>query len=75
MAPQPLEPNFVKISCGSTQTVAELFGLGGAYQGAETPSELNKFIVENRNRCVRVRTLCVDGWVRQDPLLYAACFM
>ncbi len=40
----------LQVSCGSVQTSTELFGLSGAYQGADKHSELNRFVVANEKK-------------------------
>lgn len=40
----------LQISCGSVQTSTELFGMSGAYQGADKHSELNRFVIANEKK-------------------------
>ena len=44
------EQDFLKVSCANMNSTFELFGGSGAYQGSETGSELNNFVVNHRER-------------------------
>mmetsp|Transcript_10167 Transcript_10167/g.25511 ORF Transcript_10167/g.25511 Transcript_10167/m.25511 type:complete len:485 (+) Transcript_10167:807-2261(+) len=42
---KPNEDAFIKVDCGKLSDAHELFGMSGAYQGAENGSALNNFIL------------------------------
>jgi hypothetical protein len=77
LATDPLTScNMVKISCASIRTHVELFGLAGAYQNSEKPSELNAFLRRNVGRrsvvspstCVgRLAVMCALFCVLSSP--------
>jgi ATP-dependent Clp protease ATP-binding subunit ClpA len=45
-----VEKDFLTISCANLSESLELFGGGGAYQGAKEGSELNNFCVEHAGK-------------------------
>ena len=65
------EQDFLKISCANLNSVHELFGGGGAYQGAHVGSELNNFVVSHKDK---VGIVNLDEFDRLDSAVCDALF-
>jgi hypothetical protein len=63
---KPDEDAFLKIDCGQMTRGAELFGLAGAYQGAEEGSTLNNFIFHILNSPGSVGVVLLDEIEKAD---------
>lgn len=65
------DEDFLKVSCANVNSVFELFGGSGAYQGAKVGSELNNFVV---NHCDRVGIVNLDEFDRLDSTVQDGLF-
>jgi DNA polymerase III delta prime subunit len=63
---KPDEDAFLKIDCGQMTRGAELFGLAGAYQGAEEGSTLNNFILHISDSPGSVGVVLLDEIEKAD---------
>ena len=65
------EQDFLKVSCANLNSPFELFGGSGCYQGSQTGSELNNFVVSHRDRLGVVN---LDEFDRLSPETSDALF-
>ena len=71
LAGEDPEQDYLKVSCANVNSVFELFGGSGAYQGSGTGSELNNFVMEHRER---IGVVNLDEFDRLDAKVLSGLF-